>query len=137
ANAQHKVGDIHRRLGDFQAALAAYQRSLELYQQDFSEAKTLTIATLYNEIGRIHSHLDQLPESKTSHETARKLLETAIAQNQDQSDLRFELARTYFLNARQFRPEAIQSGNYRSPKRRLNPDQNPNAAQLQQAIDIL
>ncbi|QDV17544.1 Serine/threonine-protein kinase PrkC [Gimesia panareensis] len=137
ANAQRKVGDIHRRLGDFQAALAAYQRSLELYQQDFSEAKTLTIATLYNEIGRIYRHLDQLPESRTAHETARKLLETAIAQNQDQSDLRFELARTCFLNARQFRPEQIQNEKGRLTGKRLNPDQNPNAAQLQQAIDIL
>lgn len=135
ADAQHKVGDIHRRLGDFQAALAAYQRSLELYQQDFDQSQTLTIATLYNEIGRIYRHLHQLPESKHAHETARQLLKSAIAQNQDQSDLRFELARTCFLNARQVRPVQIQSSRIRPERRRIS--QPPDSPQLQQAIDIL
>ena len=140
ANALHKVGDIHRRLGDFHAALDAYQKSLALYQQNSEESDTLTIATLFNEIGRIYRYLDQPLEASDSHQKAQQMLQESLAQNQSQPALRFELARAYYLMAQKLRPGLMQR-NDRMPTPVLFPvtdgEQNADQIRLQQAIDIL
>ncbi|HAH45040.1 serine/threonine-protein kinase [Gimesia sp.] len=140
ANAQRKVGDIHRRLGDFSSALASYQKSLHLYQQNTGEANALIIATLYNEIGRIYRYLGQQNEATLAHKRAEKLLEATLVADQEQNDLQFELARTFFLKVIQLRPD--QLGNAISEIERPSPPDGSMPAaedriQLQQAIDIL
>tara|TARA_R110002095_G_scaffold127578_2_gene110639 strand:+ start:3678 stop:6593 length:2916 start_codon:yes stop_codon:yes gene_type:complete len=140
ANAQHKVGDIHRRLGDFKSALEAYQKSLGLYQQNPDKSDILTIATLFNEIGRIYRYLGQLKNSNESHQTAQQLLQDSLSQNQEQPALRFELARAYFLLGRKLRTEQMQGGGKTDiapqfPGRGVQ--QEADQVQLQQAIDIL
>ncbi|WP_339733376.1 serine/threonine-protein kinase [uncultured Gimesia sp.] len=117
ANAQHKVGDIHRRLGDYQSALAAYQKSLAIYNQNSDEADPLTVATLFNEIGRIHWYLNQLTAANASYQKAEKLLKQELANNPEQPALRFELARSYFLMSHRIRPGQV--------KRHPNPPQAP------------
>lgn len=140
ANAQHKVGDIHRRLGDYQSALAAYQKSLEMYNQNSVEADPLTIATLFNEIGRIHWYLNQLTAAKDSYQKAEQLLKQELAINPDQPALRFELARSYFLMSHKVRPGQVKlhSVPHQAPRFPATEDESEaNQALSQKAIDIL
>lgn len=140
AKAQRKVGDIHRRLGDFSSALTAYQKSLNLYQQNTGEFNALTIANLYNEIGRIYRFLGKQTEATEAHRRAEKLLQATIAANQEQPNLQFELARTFFLKAIQLRPDELGNSSLgvesQSAPGRFFPSEE-NRIQLQQAIDIL
>lgn len=140
ANAQHKVGDIHRRLGDFKSALDAYQKSLALYQQNPETSDTFTVATLFNEIGRVYGYLGQRQEANQSYQKAEQKLQTALAQNPDQPSLRFELARTYYLMSRKMRPEQIDRNRTGSAAPLLHLRENElgyKQARLQEAIDIL
>lgn len=140
ANAQRKVGDIQRRLGDFKSALNSYQKSLNLYQQNTGESNALTIATLYNEIGRIYHYLGQQNEATEAHGRAEKLLQSTIAASPEQADLQFELARTFFLKVIQFRPDQLENAlskiDRHAPPGEYMPAEEDRIL-LQQAIDIL
>ncbi|QDU09014.1 serine/threonine-protein kinase [Gimesia aquarii] len=140
ANAQHKVGDIHRRLGDYESALDAYQKSLTLYQQNLEKSDPFTIATLLNEIGRVYSYLGQRQEAKQSHHKAEQILQTALAQKPDQASLRFELARTFYLMSRKIRPEQIERNRAESATplpHLIDNESGYKQVRLQEAIDIL
>ncbi|MCA9014223.1 MAG: serine/threonine protein kinase [Planctomycetaceae bacterium] len=140
ANAQHKVGDIHRRLADYQSALTAYQKSLAIYQQNPDEANPLTIATLFNEIGRIYWHLNQLQDAEEFYLQAVQLLKEDLAKNPDQPAVRFELARSYFLMSHKIRPGQVKRhpGPHQAPPFPATENESEaDQAQLQQAIDLL
>ncbi len=142
ANALHKVGEIHQQLGDYQSALEAYQKSLRLYQQNPDQFDVLTIATLYNDIGRIYRYLGQRKDANNSYNKAQQLLLSALAQNENQPALQFELAHTYFLQAHKMRPEQ----SYNLKKKSFNAQgkeltefdkRADNEIQLEKAIKIL
>ena len=140
ANAQHKVGDIHRRLGDFKSALEAYQKSLGLYQQNPGKSDILTIATLYNEIGRIDWYLNQVTAANDSYQKAEQLLKEELSKNPEQPAIRFELARSYYLKSRKFRPGQVKGSRRTDPAPRFpagGDEQRADQVQLQQAIDLL
>lgn len=140
ANAQHKVGDIHRRLGDYQSALVAYEKSLGLYNQNSNKAEPLAIATLLNEIGRIHWYLNQLTDANHSYQKAEQLLKQELSINPDQPALRFELARSYFLMSHKLRPGQVKQyvNRHQAPRFPATEDEaRADQALAQKAIDIL
>src|SRR5262249_18200004 len=110
AEANHRIGDVRRRLGQFEQAAAAYQRAVQLHRQPQEQppnnpAVRVKLARSYNELGRVYRALRQREEERSAHARALATLTESPRDHEKQPAYRYELARTYyFLAARKPEP---------------------------------
>ncbi len=105
AEANHRIGDIRQRLGQFDTALLAYQRAIALYQQlqvesPENSALKVKLARSYNELGRVHWARQALEKEREAHALAVATLADAPVELVKRPEYRYELARTYYFQAR-------------------------------------
>ena len=102
ADANRRVGAIQQRLGRNEQAEVAYRRAIEIYAGISSPSDDpqirITIAALHNELGTIFAKARRLTEASDEYSTSRKMLETLAAETDDPA-VRFELARTFYLQS--------------------------------------
>ena len=142
AEANRRVGDIRQRLGQFGEARTAYERAIQKFQQlndaDLDRAKISTeIARVYNELGNVYRARQQLDAARESHAHARDLLESiASASLQAPPEVRYELARTYYLDRKYRTQPAAGPPSNRPPKegagRRPRADRPPESGRHKQ-----
>ncbi len=104
AEANHRVGDIRQRLGNHAEARTAYTKAIKLLNRmkkdsaDSISTKT-KIAMIYNELGTVNRLTQQRDAADKSFQTALRIL-TAIIDSIESAppEVRYELARTYFLS---------------------------------------
>ncbi len=100
AEADHRIGDIRRRLGRFEDAAAAYRNAIELYTHLLSDsagdAVRIKLARAYNELGRTLRTLHQLDEAGQMHESAIRTLSAASKEFAERPECRYELACSYY-----------------------------------------
>jgi len=103
AEAHRRVADIRRQLGQYAEAEQAYRQAIAVYAQ-LEEAsrtapKTATeIASIQNELGQVLWRTRKPDEARLAHLEAQRLLEP-LATPQAAPALRYELARTYYLQS--------------------------------------
>jgi eukaryotic-like serine/threonine-protein kinase len=100
AEANHRIGDIRRRLGRFKDAAVAYQAAIDLYTDLLPESNTdgvrIKLARACNEYGRTLRSLQMLDESRRMHESAIKTLTDVPKALADRPESRYELAYSYY-----------------------------------------
>lgn len=111
ADANRRVGEIHRRLGHWQEAQAAYLKSIDAYRQlerDSPDTPPMTadIARVYNELGNLQWTLHREEEGRRFHRQAMELLKTAAPTESSSAPSRYELARTLYYLGRSGPPDA-------------------------------
>jgi serine/threonine protein kinase len=104
AEANQRIGDIRQRLGDYEPAVAAYQKAVQLYTRgpadSPAEANRLALARTYNELGRILLVVQRTDEGRAALGRALALLTEAPMKLAKRPEYRYELARTYYFEAR-------------------------------------
>jgi eukaryotic-like serine/threonine-protein kinase len=105
AEANHRLGDIRRRLGRFDDAVSAYRTAIDLYEQLLTQASDdrvrVKLARAYNESGRALCALQQYDDSREKHQNAIRILTASSKDFADRPECRYELACSYFaLGAR-------------------------------------
>lgn len=120
AKANRRIGDIHQRLGNPDRAKSAFQRAAAMYTtllaESTDESQQIRVEL---ELARIDNHLGEVARAGQAHEestaafnSARKRLER-LAADADAADVKFELARTYYLLAEH--PQNV-AGRVRGPR---------------------
>ena len=107
ARATRRLGDIYGRLGNIDRAESAYGQSIAKYQslsaQDSTGQAILEIARLHNDLGSIYGRKPDPDKSQHEHRLALSVLQGTQSQadaNTSPPEMRFELARTYYLLGR-------------------------------------
>ncbi|MBP89045.1 MAG: hypothetical protein CMJ64_20410 [Planctomycetaceae bacterium] len=112
ATANRRLGDIRARLGQTEQALADYHKAVASYKNldeiALQDPRTMAaIASVYNEIGGLHRRVRRFDprgehdaKAKQAFEESTRLLKP-IANADSLAEVRYELARTYYLQARQ------------------------------------
>jgi tetratricopeptide (TPR) repeat protein/tRNA A-37 threonylcarbamoyl transferase component Bud32 len=100
AEANHRLGDIRRRLGRLEDAAVAYRTAIELYTQmlpdpDHHDVR-IKLARAYNELGRTLRSLRQSDDSKRMFDSAIATLADAPKEFAARPECRYELACSYF-----------------------------------------
>ena len=133
AEANHRIGDIRRRLGRTEEACAAYRVALDLYSRLPEEADAQAVAVerarVLNELGRALRDLQKVEEGEQTVRLAIRTLEESPEPNR--TECRYELARAfYFLGQR----DMLRS----SPPNRRGPPRDRDGEQpTQRAISLL
>ena len=100
AEANHRIGDIHRRLGRFEKAAVAYQAAIELYvgltARSSPDENRIKLARAYNELGRTFRSLQKREESVRMHELAIQTLVDAPQAFATRPECRYEMACSYY-----------------------------------------
>jgi serine/threonine protein kinase len=100
AEANHRIGDIRRRLGQHEDAASAYQAAIELYTQLLPDADNdairIKLARAYNEVGRTLRTLHKVDEARRMHESAIQVLAAGSNEFAGRPESRFELACSYY-----------------------------------------
>jgi serine/threonine protein kinase len=100
AEANHRIGDIRRRLGQYEDATSAYQAAIELYSRllpdSDNDAVRIKLARAYNEEGRTLRTLHKLDPARQMHENAIGVLEEGSREFAGRPESRFELACSYY-----------------------------------------
>ena len=102
AKATRRVGDIQQRLGKTMEAEEAYNRAIEKYLELLLLESNQDIVR--TELARIHNELAQLALTTGKHDIARKeygsgrsLLVGLLSRNPDAINVKYELARNYYI----------------------------------------
>jgi tetratricopeptide (TPR) repeat protein len=136
AEANWRVGAIRQRLGQYPEAIKAYQNAIMLFAQLSAydgATRTLRIAQIQNELGRLFTSQRNSAKARESHLAALNLLQPVDNASAPQA-LHFELARTcYFLGV----PERPLPG--ATPKNGPNPAQASSEQRefLAKAVNLL
>ncbi|MEO8495218.1 MAG: serine/threonine-protein kinase, partial [Planctomycetota bacterium] len=106
AEANRRVGDIRQRLGQYGQAKQAYRQAIEVYAQLANDGTTnpkqaAALASIYNELGEVFRSSHQYDQSRDAFDTARSILEP-IATKSSPPEVRYELARSFYLRVRRF-----------------------------------
>jgi serine/threonine protein kinase len=122
AEANHRIGDIRRRLGRFKEAAVAYQSAINLYTRLLPASSTDTLriklARAYNERGRTVRSLQHLDEASRMHQMAIQVLAEAPKALASRPECRYQLAYSYYsLEDRDF---FAKKGPGKGPGPRLN-----------------
>ena len=100
AEANHRIGDIQRRLGRHKDAAQAYANAIALYAVSLADSNTdavrVKLARAYNERGRTLRALQQFDESKEMHEKAIRILADGPKAFADRPESRYELAYSHY-----------------------------------------
>ena len=103
AEANHRIGDISRRLGRFPESVAAYRRALDFYQHLPTDpvdiAHIIARARVYNELARTLRLFHQHDEARQTQEQAVQLLEGLPSDLAQRPECRYELACSYYALA--------------------------------------
>jgi tetratricopeptide (TPR) repeat protein len=103
AEANQRIGDIRQRLGQFEPALTAYRKAVELYGRLEANEPDATVrirlARTYNDLGHCLQALQRTDEARDAHTRALATLTEAPKELASRPEYRFELARTYYLEA--------------------------------------
>ena len=99
AEANHRIGDIRRRLGRTEEACTAYRVAIDLYSRlpEGSDAQAVAVkrARALNELGRA---LRDLQKDEEAAQTVRLAIRTlADAPEPERPECRYELARAYYF----------------------------------------
>ena len=164
ADANRRIGDIHRRLGHWEQAQAAYLKSIEGYRQLQRDAAggpavAKEIARIYNELGNLQWTTGREGEGHSFHIQAMDILKAAPSVEAASPPHRYELARTYYFLGRGSPPEAapgreppdgkpprpnrdrrgLAAGSSRQGARRSPPDRSGHSKEenLREAIQLL
>ena len=110
ANANRRVGDIRQRLGQYERAAAAYHRAIAMYRQLAGQSPAsadlgLEIPKIQNELGRLYRSTRRHDRSRQAHLEALAILQAASGPAQAPAEVRYELARTYYLLGTRERPD--------------------------------
>ncbi len=101
AEANHRLGDIHRRLGHYPAAARAYQSAVEQYARLAETAQgdgdRVRLARAYNEYGRTLRLLYRPDKARQAHQQAIRTLADGPAPSRP--ECRYELAYAYYALA--------------------------------------
>jgi len=101
AEANHRIGEICRRLGRFEDAATAYRAAIDLYTKlplDSAEGSVrIMLARAYNELGWTLRTLQQFDEADPMYERAIRTVAEAPKELARRPEYRFELARASFL----------------------------------------
>jgi tetratricopeptide (TPR) repeat protein len=123
AEAEQRIGDIRQRLGQLVPAIAAYRKAIDLYgrttegRQD--DALRIKVARTHNELGRTLRALQRTDEAGEAHARALATLAAAPREDATRPEYRYELARTYYFQARR---EPIEGPPEPPPDRGRGPD---------------
>ena len=106
AEANRRIGDIRQRLGQFDLAEKAYRQALETYSQLDSATLQLPatqaqLAGIQIELGEVLQRAFQFEPSREAFEAAKRILEP-LAKADSGPEVRYELARTHYLQARRW-----------------------------------
>jgi serine/threonine protein kinase len=155
ATAQATIGNIRERLGDHGAAIQAYRSAIAKHQQLPDDAKhRIALATLHNQLGYAYRLHGDSPTGVREHDQAQRLL-GELSQELDPANpeenalvprVRFELARTHYLQGTRIRPgmgprslppSFVIGGAHAVDKFAIAPDDSPANQSLDLAIHIL
>ena len=105
ADANRRVGDIHRRLGHLEQAQAAYLKAIHGYQELRQEAgndavAAADIARVYNQLGDLHWNARWQGDGRTYHASAMDTLKAASTAEAESPPHQYELARTHYFLGR-------------------------------------
>jgi tetratricopeptide (TPR) repeat protein len=116
AEANQRIGDIRQRLGQLEPAIAAYRKAGELYGRLPTDARDeavgIKMARTYNELGCALQALQRGDEAREANGQALAALSEA-KEFVTRPEFRYELARTYYLQAQ-----------WESPPRMPEPDRD-------------
>lgn len=103
-DARGRVGDIQQRLGQFDQAILSYRQAASSYETKSENTieQVLRLSDIYNNIGTCEIMLGRINESRASHETALKHLDS-VAEGMT-AEVTYQLARTHFFLIRRLRP---------------------------------
>lgn len=99
-----RSGDIFQKLNNFAAARDAYEKSLKAWKSlsvGEQQSQGVIAAAIYNDLGTCSLFLGDRESSQSRHQQAIRQLK--LLDNAD-PEVRYELARTYFLASRRLRP---------------------------------
>ncbi len=99
ARARRRVGDLYQQLGQFESANDAYADATERYAKLTKRDTTfyIEVARVYQAIGAIHEHRQNVDLARTEYEKAIHALEQAPRSDASQ----FETAQTHYLLGKQ------------------------------------
>lgn len=108
AEANRRVAAIRQRLGQFDQAVTAYQRAIAIMEElrtdsAFRGAYQLEIANIHNELGRTYQFERRFDEARQRYRAALQLLQPT-SHDSPSAEVRYELARTYYLLGIRERP---------------------------------
>lgn len=135
AEANQRIGEIRQRLGKFDLAAAAYQKAADLYERpaegSLDDAARIRLARTYNEWGRTLQALQRMDASRQAHLQALATLRKAQPDAAARPEYRYELARTYYFQARRdilLRPPEPDRNGRRGPAGRGMDGRGPEAS---------
>ncbi len=103
AEANQRIGDIRQRLGQLEPAITAYNLAIDLYKRQTTEPNDenarIRLARTYNELGRALRALQRTTEANEALLQALQTLEATSQGSALPPEHRYELARTYYLQA--------------------------------------
>jgi serine/threonine protein kinase len=107
AEANRRVAAIRQRLGQFDQAVKAYRQAITLFEELGAHSPSpdvfqLEIASINNELGRMYQLQRRFDEARKCHQTALQILQSGFASSSP--EVRYELARTYYLLGTPERP---------------------------------
>jgi serine/threonine protein kinase len=126
AEANRRVAAIRQRLGQFDQAVKAYQQAIAIFEElgtrsPSPKAFQLEIASIQNELGRTYQFQRQFSEARQCYQAALQILESTPPGSSPPMEVRYELARTYYLLGTRERPlpdSNPPAGRPGEPKRR-------------------
>jgi eukaryotic-like serine/threonine-protein kinase len=133
AAANRRVAAIRQRLGQFDEATRAYRQAIALFEKldansPSSDAARLQIAGIQNELGRMYQLQRRFDEACRCHQAALEILQSTPG-NQASVEVRYEVARTYYLLGVRERPLPDSNPPRQRPDepsgRRRGPGMNP------------
>jgi eukaryotic-like serine/threonine-protein kinase len=109
AEANRRVATIRQRLGQFEQAVKAYQQAITIFAELDAHLSThggsqLEIASIQNELGRMYQFQRQFAEARQCYHAALQILQSASDDALRSAEVRYELARTYYLLGTRERP---------------------------------
>lgn len=111
AKANRRVGDIQKQLGAYEKSESAYLNAARRYRSlsgktlSDEDAVTLELARIQNDLGDVYLASDRHQKANSAHREALKLLEPFLDSQSADIELKFELARTWYLLDRRNPPE--------------------------------
>jgi tetratricopeptide (TPR) repeat protein len=108
AEANRRVAAIRQRLGQFDQAVTAYQQASGIFEELGARSASpgayqLEIAGIENELGRVYQFQRRLGEAHQCHQAALRILQP-VSRDSPSVEVRYELARTYYLLGMRERP---------------------------------
>jgi eukaryotic-like serine/threonine-protein kinase len=108
AQANRRVAAIRQRLGQFDQAVTAYQEAIGVFEELGARSASpgaykLEIAGIENELGRMYQSQRRRGEAHQCHQAALQILEP-VSRDAPSVEVRYELARTYYLLGLRERP---------------------------------